>query len=106
MAPAGQRLPGSRGPDERPALRLDGQASALAARSGSDAVRDLAAVAGRWEARVNAPAHSLLSTPLTAEPAWYKDAIIYQLHVKSFYDSNNDGVGDFPGLISRLDYIA
>jgi maltose alpha-D-glucosyltransferase / alpha-amylase len=39
-------------------------------------------------------------------PQWYKDAVIYQLHVKSFFDSNNDGVGDFPGLISRLDYIA
>ncbi len=37
---------------------------------------------------------------------WYKDAIIYQLHVKSFFDSNNDGIGDFPGLISKLDYIA
>jgi maltose alpha-D-glucosyltransferase / alpha-amylase len=40
------------------------------------------------------------------EPQWYKDAVIYQIHVKSFFDSNNDGVGDFPGLISRLDYIA
>ena len=37
---------------------------------------------------------------------WYKDAIVYQLHVKSFFDSNNDGIGDFPGLISKLDYIA
>ena len=37
---------------------------------------------------------------------WYKDAIIYQLHVKAFADSNNDGIGDFPGLISKLDYIA
>jgi maltose alpha-D-glucosyltransferase / alpha-amylase len=37
---------------------------------------------------------------------WYKDAVIYQLHVKSFCDSNDDGVGDFPGLISKLDYIA
>ena len=37
---------------------------------------------------------------------WYKDAIIYQLHVKSFFDSNDDGIGDFPGLISKLDYIA
>jgi maltose alpha-D-glucosyltransferase / alpha-amylase len=37
---------------------------------------------------------------------WYKDAIIYQLHVKSFCDSNDDGIGDFPGLISKLDYIA
>ena len=40
------------------------------------------------------------------EPFWYKDAVIYQLHVKSFCDSNGDGVGDFPGLTSRLDYIA
>jgi maltose alpha-D-glucosyltransferase/alpha-amylase len=41
-----------------------------------------------------------------ADPLWYKDAIIYQLHIKSFCDSNNDGVGDFPGLMSKLDYIA
>ena len=41
-----------------------------------------------------------------ADPLWYKDAIIYQLHVKSFFDANNDGIGDFPGLISKLDYIA
>jgi maltose alpha-D-glucosyltransferase / alpha-amylase len=40
-----------------------------------------------------------------ADPLWYKDAVIYQLHVKSFYDSNNDGVGDFPGLLQKLDYI-
>jgi maltose alpha-D-glucosyltransferase / alpha-amylase len=39
------------------------------------------------------------------DPLWYKDAIIYQLHIKSFYDANDDGVGDFPGLLSRLDYI-
>ncbi len=37
---------------------------------------------------------------------WYKDAIIYQLHVKAFMDANNDGMGDFTGLIDRLDYIA
>ena len=42
----------------------------------------------------------------TADRLWYKDAIIYQLHVKSFFDSNDDGIGDFPGLISKLDYIA
>jgi maltose alpha-D-glucosyltransferase/alpha-amylase len=40
------------------------------------------------------------------DPLWYKDAVIYQVHVKSFYDSNNDGIGDFPGLIDKLDYIA
>ncbi|MGE0423752.1 MAG: maltose alpha-D-glucosyltransferase [Reyranellaceae bacterium] len=40
------------------------------------------------------------------DPLWYKDAIVYQLHVKSFADSNDDGIGDFPGLISKLDYLA
>ena len=36
---------------------------------------------------------------------WHKDAIIYQLHVKTFYDSNADGVGDFRGLTEKLDYL-
>jgi maltose alpha-D-glucosyltransferase/alpha-amylase len=40
------------------------------------------------------------------DPQWYKDAVIYQLHVKSFFDGNDDGIGDFPGLIAKLDYIA
>ncbi|WP_425060278.1 Glucosamine kinase [Sporomusa carbonis] len=40
------------------------------------------------------------------QPLWYKDAIIYQLHVKAFYDSNGDGIGDFRGLIEKLDYLA
>ena len=40
------------------------------------------------------------------DPLWYKDAVIYQLHVKSFFDANNDGVGDFRGLMQKLDYIA
>ncbi|MEF2070533.1 maltose alpha-D-glucosyltransferase [Consotaella aegiceratis] len=37
---------------------------------------------------------------------WYKDAIVYQLHVKTFADSSGDGTGDFAGLLERLDYIA
>ena len=54
---------------------------------------------------MNAPLARVVQS--TAEdPLWYKDAIIYQLHIKSFCDSNNDGVGDFPGLMSKLDYIA
>jgi maltose alpha-D-glucosyltransferase / alpha-amylase len=36
---------------------------------------------------------------------WYKDAVFYELHVKSFYDSNGDGIGDFEGVIRKLDYI-
>ena len=39
------------------------------------------------------------------DPLWYKDAIIYEIHVRAFADSNNDGIGDFPGLMSRLDYL-
>jgi maltose alpha-D-glucosyltransferase / alpha-amylase len=39
------------------------------------------------------------------DPLWYKDAIIYELHVRAFKDSNGDGIGDFPGLIQRLDYL-
>jgi maltose alpha-D-glucosyltransferase / alpha-amylase len=36
---------------------------------------------------------------------WYKDAVIYQLHVKAFFDANNDGIGDFAGLTQKLDYL-
>src|SRR5215467_4433093 len=36
---------------------------------------------------------------------WYKDAIIYELHIKAFYDSNEDGMGDFSGLLEKLDYL-
>jgi maltose alpha-D-glucosyltransferase/alpha-amylase len=36
---------------------------------------------------------------------WYRDAIIYQLHVKAFQDANGDGIGDFEGLMRRLDYV-
>ena len=44
-----------------------------------------------------------MTTP--RDPLWYKDAVIYQVHVRAFFDSNNDGVGDFPGLTQRLDYL-
>jgi len=42
---------------------------------------------------------------LPVDPLWYKDAIIYELHVKTFHDSNGDGIGDFRGLIEKLDYL-
>ena len=47
----------------------------------------------------------LPSRPTTGDELWYKDAIIYQLHVKAFADSNNDGIGDFAGLTEKLDYL-
>jgi maltose alpha-D-glucosyltransferase/alpha-amylase len=40
-----------------------------------------------------------------SDPLWFKDAIIYELHVKAFADSNADGIGDFPGLMEKLDYL-
>jgi maltose alpha-D-glucosyltransferase / alpha-amylase len=43
--------------------------------------------------------------PLSEDPLWYKDAIIYQTHVKAFFDSNSDGYGDFAGITSQLDYV-
>jgi maltose alpha-D-glucosyltransferase/alpha-amylase len=42
---------------------------------------------------------------LEDDPLWYKDAVIYQTHVKSFFDSNSDGIGDFRGLTRKLDYL-
>ena len=46
------------------------------------------------------------TSPSEADPAhWYKDAIIYQLHIKAYFDSNDDGLGDFAGLTQKLDYI-
>jgi maltose alpha-D-glucosyltransferase/alpha-amylase len=39
------------------------------------------------------------------DPLWYKDAVIYEVHVRAFFDSNDDGVGDFTGLTRKLDYI-
>ena len=50
---------------------------------------------------VSAPAASVHA----ADPLWFKDAVIYQLHLKTFFDGNNDGVGDFAGLLQKLDYV-
>ena len=46
------------------------------------------------------------AAPIAGDPDWYKDAIIYELHVKAFFDSTGDGTGDFAGLMEKLDYIA
>lgn len=45
------------------------------------------------------------SGTLLSDPEWYKDAIIYELHIKAFHDSNGDGVGDIRGIIEKLDYL-
>jgi alpha-glucosidase len=41
-----------------------------------------------------------------SEPAWWRGAVIYQVYVRSFFDSNGDGQGDLPGVLAKLDYIA
>jgi maltose alpha-D-glucosyltransferase/alpha-amylase len=46
-----------------------------------------------------------MATAKNEKIPWYKDAIIYELSVRAFHDSNGDGIGDFPGLLSKLDYL-
>ena len=50
-------------------------------------------------------AREVPATGPATDELWYKDAIIYQLHVKAFADSNNDGIGDFAGLTEKLGYL-
>src|SRR5579883_2142977 len=52
------------------------------------------------------PDTALLTETSLHDPLWYKDAIIYQLHVKAFFDTTDDGIGDFQGLTRKLDYLA
>jgi maltose alpha-D-glucosyltransferase / alpha-amylase len=42
---------------------------------------------------------------IATDPLWYKDAVLYELHVRAFFDSNGDGIGDLAGLIQKLDYL-
>ncbi|KJS43393.1 MAG: alpha-amylase [Rhodospirillaceae bacterium BRH_c57] len=51
------------------------------------------------------PAPDSEPTLAADDPLWYKDAIIYQLHIKAFFDSSNDGIGTFEGLTAKLDYL-
>jgi maltose alpha-D-glucosyltransferase/alpha-amylase len=50
---------------------------------------------------MNAP----VDRPASSDPLWYKDAVIYEVHVRAFFDSNDDGSGDFRGLTSKLQFI-
>ena len=51
------------------------------------------------------PASGPVASTVTSDSLWYKDAIIYQLHVKAFFDADDDGIGDFEGLRHKLDYL-
>jgi maltose alpha-D-glucosyltransferase / alpha-amylase len=51
------------------------------------------------------PARRRSDSVFADDPLWYKDAVIYQAHVRAFFDSNGDGMGDFRGLTQKLDYL-
>jgi maltose alpha-D-glucosyltransferase/alpha-amylase len=57
--------------------------------------------------RLTTPVDAIVPAPAASDddPLWYKDAIIYQAHVRSFFDHDNDGIGDFRGLTQKLDYL-
>ena len=42
---------------------------------------------------------------MAPDSTWYRSAIVYELHVRAFHDSNGDGIGDFRGLVQKLDYL-
>ena len=58
---------------------------------------------------MNAPVSPLVLETIEldskGDPQWYRDAVIYQLNVKAFFDSNDDGMGDFKGVTAKLDYV-
>ena len=56
-----------------------------------------------WSARSAAPTRS---NTVDGTPAWWETAVVYQLYVRSFADSNDDGIGDLAGIRSRLPYLA
>jgi maltose alpha-D-glucosyltransferase/alpha-amylase len=56
--------------------------------------------------RSDAPRGAAGRRSRTADPLWYKDAIVYQIRLGAFQDSDGDGIGDFKGLTERLDYVA
>ena len=92
---------------QRPGKRIGGSWG----RSGSGGCRPRfhKTLSGEGEAlrpsRSAAKIHRMADDVLAQDPLWYKDAIIYELHVKTFHDSNGDGIGDFRGLIEKLDYL-
>src|SRR2546423_8800052 len=55
--------------------------------------------------RTTAAQSTLVGQPLSGDTLWYKDAVIYEVPVRAFSDSDGDGIGDFKGLTSKLDYL-
>jgi maltose alpha-D-glucosyltransferase / alpha-amylase len=65
----------------------------------------LEAMPGPRPGTIDVVAGKKSGSPRLAQHDWYKDAVIYQLHIKAFFDSNGDGIGDFKGLLEKLDYV-
>src|SRR5215471_9075224 len=55
--------------------------------------------------KAGAPRRRVRSIRGPGDPLWYKDAIVYEVHVRAFLDSNADGIGDFRGLTQKLGYL-
>ena len=98
---AGARLPcvAARAARSRTGFGLDARLMDMNDQVGDAGLRTDASAAAAGLPAPAAPAFA------TQDPLWFKDAVIYQLHVKAFRDSNGDGIGDFPGLTESLDYI-
>ena len=74
------------------------------------AAAGVVAVVGTWFLELDAPMVRLKNSiaqveTVSPKETWWKKAVIYHVYVRSFQDSNGDGIGDLPGLISRLDYL-
>ena len=91
--------------------RAEGDASAgtLAALSAPDAPDAADPTGRRRRASRTPPSRQSRGSAAAAgdpgDPEWYRDAVIYEVHVRSFRDSNGDGIGDFRGLTEKLDYL-
>jgi maltose alpha-D-glucosyltransferase / alpha-amylase len=88
-----------------PASSTRSSGAAFACASISSRTLPCSSVAWREGRTVNVAPDIRADPKLEADELWFKDAIIYQLHVKAFADSNHDGIGDFAGLTEKLDYL-
>ena len=80
----------------------------MAAETNAEAAQVGEVVSGKPRPIVGGPRRQRRQAPrhiLCADPLWYKDAIVYEVHVRAFLDSNADGIGDFRGLAQKLDYL-
>jgi maltose alpha-D-glucosyltransferase / alpha-amylase len=100
-----QNKPDGMNGEAPPASSTRSSGAAFACASISSRTLPCSSVAWREGRTVNVAPDIRADPKLEADELWLKDAIIYQLHVKAFADSNHDGIGDFAGLTEKLDYL-